>query len=90
MDILVGYGIGPRAERILRFYWENLSMVARAGLYYGALFKGHWGSPMEIPSPPPYLHGDGRSDSSLGHAGRRRGCRNRSFQTGDPMAGSVI
>ena len=51
MDILVGYGFGPRAERILRFYWENISMVARAGLYYGALFKGHWGSPMEIPSP---------------------------------------
>ena len=27
MDILVGFGIGPRTERILRYYWDNLSMV---------------------------------------------------------------
>ena len=31
MEILVGYGVGPRTERILRQYWDHLSMVARAG-----------------------------------------------------------
>ena len=27
MDILVGFGIGPRTERIIKYYWENLSIV---------------------------------------------------------------
>ena len=31
MEILMGYGVGPRTERILRQYWDHLSMVARAG-----------------------------------------------------------
>ena len=43
MDILVGYGIGPRAERIVRFYWEHLPMVARAGRYHVTRFKVHQG-----------------------------------------------
>ena len=43
MDILVGYGVGPQIERILRYYWDRLSMVAISGSYYGSPFKGHQG-----------------------------------------------
>ena len=41
MEISVGYGVGPRMERILRYYWDHLSMVVRAGRYYGTPFKLH-------------------------------------------------
>ena len=40
LEILEGYGVGPQACRILRTYWRRLTMVARAGGYYGAAFKG--------------------------------------------------
>ena len=43
MDILVGYGVGPRMESILWHYWDHLSMVARAGRYYVTPFKGRLG-----------------------------------------------
>ena len=43
MDIIVGYGVGPWTERILRYYWDHLSMVTRTGSYYSTLFKGHRG-----------------------------------------------
>ena len=41
MYILVGYGVGSQMERILRHYWDHLSMVARTGSYYRTLLKGH-------------------------------------------------
>ena len=31
MDILVGYGVDLRMERILKDYWDHLPIVARAG-----------------------------------------------------------
>ena len=34
LDILERYGVGPRALRLLRRYWERLKMVVRAGRYY--------------------------------------------------------
>ena len=34
LDILEGYGVGPRARRLLTTYWRRLTMVARAGGYY--------------------------------------------------------
>ena len=40
LDILEGYGVGPRARRLLRTYWGHMKMVARAEGYYGAAFKG--------------------------------------------------
>ena len=40
---MVGYCIGLRRERIIRYYWDNLSMVAQAGRYYSTLFKDHYG-----------------------------------------------
>ena len=43
MEILVGFGIGPRTESIIQYYWENLSMLERLGQYYITPFKVHWG-----------------------------------------------
>ena len=40
LDILEGYGVGPRARRLLQTYWKRLTMVARAGVYYGTAFEG--------------------------------------------------
>ena len=31
LDILELYGVGPRALRLLRRYWDRLQMVVRAG-----------------------------------------------------------
>ena len=40
LDILEGYGVGPRARQLLKTYWGNMTMVTRAGGYYGTAFKG--------------------------------------------------
>ena len=41
MEIMVGYVIGLHKERILRYYWDHLSMVERVGRYYSTPLKGH-------------------------------------------------
>ena len=40
LEILEGYGVGPRDRRILRLYWDMLLMVALGGGYYGTAFQG--------------------------------------------------
>ena len=40
LEILEGYGVGPRARRLLWVYWRKSTMVARAGGYFGTGFKG--------------------------------------------------
>ena len=40
LDILEGYGVGPRALRLLRRYGERIKMVVRAGGYYVEPFHG--------------------------------------------------
>ena len=35
LEILVEYGVGPQTEQILHTHWEGLTMVSRAGRYYG-------------------------------------------------------
>ena len=48
LEILEGYGIRPRARKLLRNYWHRLTMVARAGGYYGTDFwveRGDAGRP---------------------------------------------
>ena len=42
-EVIVGSGVGPQSEKILKYYWGRLSMVDRAGCYYGTQFKGHRG-----------------------------------------------
>ena len=43
LDILEGYGVVPRALRLLSRYWERLQMVAQAGGYYVGPFRGEIG-----------------------------------------------
>ena len=40
LEILEGYGVGPRVRWLLRAYWGKSTMVARAGGYYRTGFKG--------------------------------------------------
>ena len=40
LEILEGYGVDPRARRLLQTYWRRLTMVERAGGYYGTAFQG--------------------------------------------------
>ena len=35
LEILEGYDVGPQARRLLQNYWRRLTMVERAGGYYG-------------------------------------------------------
>ena len=43
LNILAAYGVVPWALRLLRQYWDCLSMVAWSEVYFGMPFKGHWG-----------------------------------------------
>ena len=52
LGILEVYGVGPRALRILRRYWENLKMVVQAVGYYGATFRGERGFTQGKPLSP--------------------------------------
>ena len=52
LEILEGYGVGPRDCRLLQTYWRRLTMVARAGGYYGASFRGERGVTQGDPLSP--------------------------------------
>ena len=52
LDILDSYDVGPLSCRLLRTYWRRLTMVERAGGYYGADFKGDRGVTQGDPLPP--------------------------------------
>ena len=52
MDILEGYGVGPRALCLLRRYWERFQMVERLGWYYGENFRGERGMTQGDPLSP--------------------------------------
>ena len=43
LEVLAAYGVGQRKIRLLWTYWDRLTMVARAGRYFGLLFKGYRG-----------------------------------------------
>ena len=43
LEILESYGLGPRAPRFLQTYWRWLTMLSRAGKYYGTAFWGECG-----------------------------------------------
>ena len=52
IKILKGYGMGPQSCRLLQTYWRWLTMVARAGGYYGAALKGACGVTQGDPLSP--------------------------------------
>ena len=41
LDILAGYGVGPRTIRIIWTYWSQLQIASKAGGYYGPAFQSH-------------------------------------------------
>ena len=43
LEIMTGYGVGPRMLHILRTYWGRIQMVDRARSQYVPLFKGYYG-----------------------------------------------
>ena len=52
LEILKGYGVGERVRKMLREYWEQTTMVTRAGSYYGKGFKGERGVTQGDPLSP--------------------------------------
>ena len=52
LEILKGYGVGERVQRLLTVYWERTTMVASAGSYYGKGFKGERGVTQGDPLSP--------------------------------------
>ena len=52
IEILGGYGLGPRSCRLVRTCWQRLSMVVRAGGYYWEAFKGYRGVTQGDPLSP--------------------------------------
>ena len=45
LDIMTGYGDGPRTICVLWTYWDRPQMVTKAGGHYGPTFQSHrWGS----------------------------------------------
>ena len=40
LELLAAYGFGPRKVRLLWTYWDQLTMVAKAGRYFRRPFKG--------------------------------------------------
>ena len=52
LDILAGYGVGPRTLRILQTCWSWLHMVEKAGGHYGPVFQIHRGVTQGDPLSP--------------------------------------
>ena len=52
LDILEGYGVGPGARQLLKTYLRRLTMVERAGGYYGEALKGDRGVTQGDPLSP--------------------------------------
>jgi len=43
LDVLEGYGVGPRARGLLKAFWERQRIVAKQGGYFGKPFKADRG-----------------------------------------------
>ena len=39
MEILCGYGLGPKLKRLLQWYWDKQRLVPKSGNYYGRPFR---------------------------------------------------
>ena len=47
-----GYGVLPRALRLIQQYWDCLAMMERSGGYYGTPFRSYWGLTKGYPLLP--------------------------------------
>ena len=55
LEILEGYGVGPRGRRLLRTYWGKMTMVARVGGFYGGRLLGRSGCDTGRPTATHHL-----------------------------------
>ena len=61
MDILRGYGLGPKLQRLLQRYWDGQKVVPKAG-FFRVSFQHRERSGIGGPVIPDYLqHSSGRS-----------------------------
>ena len=56
LDLLTAYGVGPRIVRLLQTYWDRLTLVAKAGGYFGCSFKGYQGVMQGYPLSPKFFN----------------------------------
>ena len=69
LDILEGYGVGPRARLLLQTYWGKSTMVARAGEVLRDRLQGSEGGDTGQPTVTHHLqHFGGCGGSPLGYA----------------------
>ena len=52
LDILAGYGVGPRTLHVLRKYWFWIQIAAKAGDHYRPVFQSHRGVTQGDPLSP--------------------------------------
>ena len=52
LEIMEGYGVGPRVCWLLWTYWGRLRMVAKVGGYYGSAFQLSRGVTQGYPLSP--------------------------------------
>ena len=43
LDIIAAYRVPPRSTQLTQRYWDQMTMVAKSGRYFGPPFKGHLG-----------------------------------------------
>ena len=54
LDILLGYGVGPRALKFICTYWGQITILDKARGYYEHPFKGYCGTTQGCLFPPRY------------------------------------
>ena len=52
MEILVGYGVGPKMQKLIQFFWDNAELVCRASGVFGKPFKAGRGVLQSDPGSP--------------------------------------
>ena len=100
LEIREGYGVGPKARRLLTSYWHHLTMVAQAGGYYRTVFGGERGVTQGDPLSPTifnvvvdavvrhWVHGVVEKEEALGETGREGRHQAALFYANDGMVAS--
>ena len=52
LELLAAYRVGPKTLRLLWTYWDQLTMVAKAGCYFVQPFKVYQGVTQGYPLSP--------------------------------------
>ena len=52
MEILVGYGVGPKMKKLIQLFWDNDKLVCQASGVFGKPFNAGRGIPQGCPVSP--------------------------------------